>query len=129
MVWALEYLRTRIAALLFQKCPCQTFFNVFVHLGFVFTAKHNKPVANAKEAAIPAPVRKEVDVTKLDSILKPQEKAVGVDAIESKAAPAEVAAGIQEPVYEEEPEMDFPARVINIKIENDQLRARLDALE
>jgi hypothetical protein len=25
--------------------------------------------------------------------------------------------------------MDFPARVINIKIENDQLRARLDKLE
>jgi hypothetical protein len=41
----------------------------------------------------------------------------------------ELAAEISEPVYEAEPEMDFPARVINIKIENDQLRARLDKLE
>lgn len=86
-------------------------------------------VANAKEAAIPAPVRKEVDVTKLNSILKSQEKPVRADAVESQvevAAPAPA-----EPVadYGPEPEMDFPARVINIKIENDQLRARLDALE
>ena len=86
-------------------------------------------VANEKSAAIPPPVRKEIDVAKLDSILKPQEKAVGVDAIESKAAVEEAAAPFSEQVYEEEPVMDFPARVINIKIENDQLRARLDKLE
>jgi hypothetical protein len=86
-------------------------------------------VANEKSAAIPPPVRKEIDVAKLDSILKPQEKAVGVDAIESKAAVEEAAAPISEQVYEVEPVMDFPARVINIKIENDQLRARLDKLE
>jgi hypothetical protein len=41
----------------------------------------------------------------------------------------EAAAPFSEQVYEEEPVMDFPARVINIKIENDQLRARLDKLE
>lgn len=86
-------------------------------------------VSNEKDAKIPPATRKTVDVTKLDSILKPQEKAVGVDAIGSKAASADAVAEIQEPVYEEEPEMDFPARVINIKIENDQLRARLDKLE
>ena len=86
-------------------------------------------VSNEKELKIPPAKRKEVDVAKLDGILKPQEKATGVDAIESKAAPVKAAAEIQEPVYEEEPEMDFPARVINIKIENDQLRERLDKLE
>jgi hypothetical protein len=86
-------------------------------------------VANDKESKIPPAARKSIDVTKLDSILKPQEKAVGADAIERKAAPKQAAAEIQEPVYEAEPEMDFPARVINIKIENDQLRARLDKLE
>jgi hypothetical protein len=86
-------------------------------------------VANEKSAAVPPPVRKEIDVGKLDSILKPQEKAVGVDAIESKAVGEEAAATISEQVYEVEPIMDFPARVINIKIENDQLRARLDKLE
>ena len=86
-------------------------------------------VSNEKSADIPPPARKSVDVTKLDSNLKPQEKAVGADAIESKAATNEVAAEISKPVYAEEPEMDFPARVINVKIENDQLRARLEKLE
>ncbi len=85
--------------------------------------------SNEKNAAVPPVARKTVDVTQLDSILKPQEKSAGVDAIESKAAAEEVAAEISEPSYEVEPEMDFPARVINIKIENDQLRARLEKLE
>ena len=86
-------------------------------------------VSNDKAAAIPEPARKTIDVTKLDSILKPQEKATGADAIESKAEP--VASAPEETVadFGPEPEMDFPARVINIKIENDQLRARLDKLE
>jgi hypothetical protein len=86
-------------------------------------------VSNEKTAAIPPSQRKSIDVTKLDSILNPQEKASGADAIESKAATKAVATEISEVAYEEEPEMDFPARVINIKIENDQLRARLDKLE
>ena len=86
-------------------------------------------VSNEKSADIPPPSRKSVDITKLDSILKPQDKAVGADANESKAVTNEVAADISKPVYAAEPEMDFPARVINIKIENDQLRARLDKLE
>lgn len=86
-------------------------------------------VANEKQAAIPDRVRKEIDVTKLNSILKPQEKPVGADAVESQAEIAAAAPG--EPVadFGPEPEMDFPARVINVKIENDQLRARLDKLE
>ena len=86
-------------------------------------------VSNEKTAAIPPSQRKSIDVTKLDSILNPQEKPSGADAIESKAATKAVATEISESAYEEEPEMDFPARVINIKIENDQLRARLDKLE
>jgi hypothetical protein len=86
-------------------------------------------VSNEKSAGIPPPSRKSVDITKLDSILKPQDKAVGADANESKVVTNEVAADISKPVYAAESEMDFPARVINIKIENDQLRARLDKLE
>ena len=86
-------------------------------------------VSNDKSASIPPATRKSVDVTKLDSIFKPQEKAVGADAIESKVANNEMATDISKPVYAAQPEMDFPARVINIKIENDQLRARLDKLE
>ena len=86
-------------------------------------------VANEKPALIPPAARKSVDVTKLDSILKPQEKAPAVDTTESKAVPVVAPVEIQVPVQEAQPEMDFPARVINIKIENDQLRARLDKLE
>ena len=86
-------------------------------------------VSNEKEAKVPPASRTSIDMTKLDSILNPQEKASGADAIESKAASKELAAEISKPVYSAEPEMDFPARVINIKIENDQLRARLDKLE
>jgi hypothetical protein len=91
--------------------------------------KPDRFVSNEKTAAIPPAARKTVDISQLDSILKPQEKAAGVDAIESKAAVEEAAVKISKPVYEAEPEMDFPARVINIKIENDQLRARLEKLE
>jgi len=86
-------------------------------------------VSNEKSADIPPPLRKSVDITKLDSILKPQDKAVGADANESKVVTQEVVAGNSKPGHAEQPEMDFPARVINIKIENDQLRARLDNLE
>jgi hypothetical protein len=86
-------------------------------------------VSNEKTASVPRPLRKSIDVTQLDSILKPQEKASGADAIEVKSVTKVLAAEISEPQYEEEQEMDFPARVINIKIENDQLRARLDKLE
>lgn len=86
-------------------------------------------VSNEKTAPVPPPVRKSIDVTQLDSILKPQEKASGADAIEVKAVTKELAAEISEPHYEEDPEMDFPTRVIKIKIENDQLRARLEKLE
>ena len=86
-------------------------------------------VSNEKEAKLPPASRTSLDITKLDSILNPQGKATGADAIESQAATKELAAEISKPVYEAELEMDFPARVINIKIENDQLRARLDKLE
>ena len=86
-------------------------------------------VSNEKEAKVPPASRTSIDITKLDSILNPQEKASGADAIESKAVTPVLAAEISKPVYQAQPEMDFPARVINIKIENDQLRARLDKLE
>jgi hypothetical protein len=86
-------------------------------------------VSNEKEAKVPPASRTSIDMTKLDSILNPQGKATGADAIESQAASKELAAEISKPVYAAEPEMDFPARVLNIKIENDQLRARLDKLE
>ena len=86
-------------------------------------------VSNEKEAKVLPASRTSIDITKLDSILNPQEKASGADAIESQAVTPVVEAAISKPVYQPQPEMDFPARVINIKIENDQLRARLDRLE
>jgi hypothetical protein len=86
-------------------------------------------VDNPKEVAVPPPLRKTLDVTILDKVLKTQDIETGADAIESDAAEEAPLAKVAEPQYEPEPEMNFPARVINIKIENNKLRARLDGLE
>ena len=86
-------------------------------------------VAQEKNAAIPAPARKPIDVTKLDTILKTQDKPTSADTVDSPAKSPETAPEVHAEAYAAEPEMDFPARVINIKIENDQLRERLDKLE
>ena len=50
---------------------------------------------------------------------------------EEKLATATVQPVLAKPIVlqEEMPEMDFPARIINIKIENDKVRSSLDALE
>jgi hypothetical protein len=49
----------------------------------------------------------------------------------SEVASAVAAAGANEPSIAQrpEPEMDFPARVVHLKIENDNLRSALDKLE
>jgi hypothetical protein len=70
-----------------------------------------------------------LDVSILDKVLKTQDIETGVDAVESDVAIEAPLAKVAEPQYEPEPEMNFPARVINIKIENDKLRSRLDGLE
>jgi hypothetical protein len=86
-------------------------------------------VDNPKEVAVPPPLRKSLDVTALETDLKTQDIETGVDAKESDVAKEAPLAQVAAPQYAPEPEMNFPARVINIKIENDKLRGRLDSLE
>jgi len=86
-------------------------------------------VDNPKDAVVPPPLKKTLDVSILDKVLKTQDIDTGVDAVKSDVAIEAPLAKVAEPQYAPEPEMNFPARVINIKIENDKLRSRLDGLE
>ena len=83
-----------------------------------------------KEAPIPPAKSKPLDVTQLDRILQTKEEAVNADTVLNEAevlAPSAVAQPIAK--AQPMPEMNFPARVIKVKIENEQVRQRLDKLE
>ena len=74
--------------------------------------------------------KKSIDVSQLDTILKTQASPTGADTIfnepeKTAETPTEKAASAGAPM----PEMNFPARVIKVKIENDQVRERLKKLE
>ena len=83
-----------------------------------------------KDAPVPPANKKSIDISQLDSILKPQASTADVDTVTNepeKAAenPTLKTASTSSPM----PEMNFPARVIKVKIENDQVRERLEKLE
>ena len=83
-----------------------------------------------KDAPVPPANKKSIDISQLDSILKPQASTAAVDTVTNepeKAAenPTLKTASTSSPM----PEMNFPARVIKVKIENDQVRERLEKLE
>jgi hypothetical protein len=51
-------------------------------------------------------------------------------AARKKTTPADNGEGNERPVYETEmPEMNFPARLIHLKLENDAVRAQLESLQ
>ena len=87
--------------------------------------------SQAKDAPIPPAGKKSIDLTQLDSILRTKASPVGADTvsnepeIQSAMAASQTEAASSEPM----PEMNFPARVIKVKIENDQVRERLEKLE
>ena len=83
-----------------------------------------------KDAPVPPANKKSIDISQLDSILKPQASTAAVDTVTNepeKAAenPTLKTASTSSPMHE----MNFPARVIKVKIENDQVRERLEKLE
>jgi len=83
-----------------------------------------------KDTPVPPANKKSIDISQLDSILKPQASTAAVDTVTNepeKAAenPTLKTASTSSPM----PEMNFPARVIKVKIENDQVRERLEKLE
>ena len=87
--------------------------------------------SQAKDAPIPPAGKKSIDLTQLDSILRTKASPVGADTvsnepeIQSAMAASQTESASSEPM----PEMNFPARVIKVKIENDQVRERLQKLE
>ena len=87
--------------------------------------------SEAKDAPIPPAGKKSIDLTQLDSILRTKASPVGADTvsnepeIQSAMAASQTKSASSEPM----PEMNFPARVIKVKIENDQVRERLEKLE
>ena len=87
--------------------------------------------AQPKEAAVPPPNKKSIDISQLDSILKTKAVESSVDTITNE--PDNVAlkpvSQAKSVLSEAMPEMNFPARVIKVKIANDQVRERLDKLE
>jgi hypothetical protein len=86
-------------------------------------------VDQPKEAAVPPPLRNSVDITKLETHLEPQEIPTAVEAIEDDGLKDELLARARAAKHAPQPEMNFPARVINLKIQNDKLRTRLESLE
>jgi hypothetical protein len=83
----------------------------------------------SKEAAVPPPLRNAVDITKLKTHLESQDNPTAVEAIEDDGLKDELLARARAAKHAAQPEMNFPARVINLKIQNDKLRTRLDNLE
>ena len=87
--------------------------------------------AQPKEGAVPPPNKKSIDVSQLDNILKTKAVEPSVDTVTNE--PDNVAlkpvSQAKSVLSEAMPEMNFPARVIKVKIANDQVRERLDKLE
>jgi hypothetical protein len=87
--------------------------------------------AQPKEGAVPPPNKKSIDVSQLDNILKTKAVESSVDTVTNE--PDNVAlkpvSQAKSVLPEAMPEMNFPARVIKVKIANDQVRERLDKLE
>ena len=84
-----------------------------------------------KEAAVPPPNKKSIDVSQLDSILKTKAVESSVDTVtnEPDIIALEPVSQAKSVLSEAMPEMNFPARVIKVKIANDQVRERLEKLE
>ena len=87
--------------------------------------------APPKDAAVPLPNKKSIDVSQLDSILKTKAVESSVDTVanEPDNVALEPVSQAKSVLSEAMPEMNFPARVIKVKIANDQVRERLEKLE
>ena len=87
--------------------------------------------APPKEAAVLPQNKKSIDVSQLDSILKTKAVESSVDTVanEPDNVALEPVSQAKSVLSEAMPEMNFPARVIKVKIANDQVRERLEKLE
>ena len=87
--------------------------------------------APPKEAAVLPQNKKSIDVSQLDSILKTKAVESSVDTVANEPDNIELepVSQAKSVLSEAMPEMNFPARVIKVKIANDQVRERLEKLE
>jgi hypothetical protein len=86
-------------------------------------------VATAKEVAVPPQHHQTAETSSLKTYPETQDIPTAVDAVSSDKVKAELLAKAKTAKYAAKPEIDFPARVSNIKTQNDKLRARLESLE
>jgi hypothetical protein len=82
-----------------------------------------------KELAVPPPLHKAVETSWLKSFAETQDIPTSVDAVNSDKVKEELLAKAKAVKNTAKLEIDFPARVNNIKTQNDKLRARLESLE
>ncbi len=83
-----------------------------------------------QDAPVPPPISKPLAVTALDGATDIKDEPVGADTVaKTEEILAAIAEDIPNPMAQPMPEMNFPARVIKVKIENDLVRVRLDKLE
>jgi hypothetical protein len=75
------------------------------------------------------PLRKVDNVSQPKTQLVAQVIPTAVDTIVSVSVKAKIQATEQATKYAAKPEINFPARINNLKTQNDQLRARLESLE
>jgi len=87
-------------------------------------------VSTPKEAPVPPSISKPLDVTTLDGELEIKDEPVHADTVwKTEGILAAIAEDEPAAMAAPMPEMNFPARVIKVKIENDLVRERLDKLE
>lgn len=83
-----------------------------------------------QDAPVPPPISKPLAVTELDGAIDIKDEPVGADTVaKTEEILAAIAEDIPNAMAQPMPEMNFPARVIKVKIENDLVRVRLDKLE
>ena len=81
------------------------------------------------EVAVPPPLHEAVETTPIKTYLNAQDIPTAVDAVTSETVKAQLLAKAKAAKNAAMPEIDFPARVNNIKSQHQQLRARLEYLE
>ena len=81
------------------------------------------------EVEVPPPLQKAVETAPHKTQPAAQDIPTSVDAVKSDTVKAELLAKAKAAQHAAKPVIDFPARVSNIKTQNDKIRARLESLE
>jgi hypothetical protein len=103
--------------------------------GDVFSGQHNvadapdRFISQPKELQVPPPLAKNMSAPELGRSAMAKAAVVGADTLDRASGKAAQISATGAAQSVQIPEMDFPARVIKVKMENDLVRARLDLLE